>query len=103
MHAVLPESTDMSSTKPEPAALNLLRAVFDLSDADLRASADLLSRLCGLAIEEVDALIAQLRARKLVQADSFQLTMVGLATAVALPEFEPCSEPVPRRCGLRAA
>ncbi len=93
----------MSSTKPEQAALNLLRAIFDLSDADLNVTVDLLARLCGFHADEIEVFVAQLRGRKLVQADRLQLTMVGLAAAVALPEFEPSREPAPRRRGLRAA
>lgn len=94
----------MSSTKPETDALTLLRAIFDLGEADLRVTADLLARLGGHSIDRTKALVAQLRRAKLVQDNALGLTMVGLAAAVALPEFEPSTEPAPRsRPGLRAA
>ncbi|MBV1859850.1 MAG: hypothetical protein KUG77_15670 [Nannocystaceae bacterium] len=44
----------------------------------------------------------QLRRAKLVQLKGLGLTMAGLATAVAVPEFEPCSTPAVR-LGLCAA
>lgn len=99
---MLTEGTDMNSTKPETDALSLLRAIFDLGDADMRISIDLLARLGGHSTERAVSLLAQLRRAKLVQLRGLGLTMVGLATAVAIPEFEPCSEPA-LRPGLRAA
>ena len=93
----------MSSTKPETDALSLLRAIFDLGDADMRVSLDLLARLGGHSTPRAKALIAQLRRAKLVQEDSLGLTMVGLAAAVALPEFEPREAPSQARSGLCAA
>ena len=92
----------MSSSKPETDALTLLRAIFDLGEADMKVSIDLLARLGGHSKERAGSLVDQLRRAKLVQLETLGLTMVGLATAVALPEFEPCSEPA-RRPGLRAA
>jgi RIO-like serine/threonine protein kinase len=93
----------MSSTKPETAALSLLRAIFELSDADMRVSLDLLARLGGYSTAHTKALVTQLRRAKLVQEETFALTMVGLAAAVALPEFEPCEAPSRARSGLCAA
>lgn len=87
----------MSSTKPETDALTLLRAIFDLGDADMRVTLDLLARLAGHTTERAQSLIAQLRRAKLLQESGLGLTMVGLAAAVALPEFEPSTEPAGRR------
>ena len=99
---MLSEGTDMSTTKPEHDALSLLRAIFDLGDADMKVSVDLLARLTGDSRERTVSLLSQLRRAKLLQLKGLGLTMVGLATAVALPEFEPSSEPA-RHPGLRAA
>ncbi len=94
----------MSTTKPETDALTLLRAIFDLGEADMRVTVDLLARLGGHTIDRAESLIGQLRRAKLVQENCIGVTMVGLAAAVALPEFEPRREPAPRtRAGLRAA
>lgn len=94
----------MSSKKPETEALTLLRAIFDLSDADMRVTVDLLARLGGYTIDRAESLISQLRHAKLVQENGMGLTMVGLAAAVALPEFEPRREPAPcARAKLYAA
>ncbi|MCR9160959.1 MAG: hypothetical protein ACE37F_11030 [Nannocystaceae bacterium] len=94
----------MSSNKPETDALTLLRAIFDLGDADMRVTLDLLARLGGHSRDRAKSLLSQLRRAKLVQETGMGLTMVGLAAAVALPEFEPCREPARRgRPGLRAA
>ncbi len=99
---MLSEGADMNSTKPETDALSLLRAIFDLGDADMKVSIDLLARLGAHSTERAASLVAQLRRAKLVQLKSLGLTMAGLATAVALPEFEPRSAPAVRQ-GLRAA
>ena len=94
----------MSRTMPETDALTLLRALFDLGDADIRITLDLLARLAGQTTERAHSLIVQLRRAKLVQENGLGLTMVGLAAAVALPEFEPAAEPASRRSTrLRAA
>lgn len=94
----------MSSTKPETDALTLLRAIYDLGDADMRVTLDLLARLGGHTRHCAESLVEQLRRAKLVQETGLGLTMVGLAAAVALPEFEPSREPARgRRPGLRAA
>ncbi len=94
----------MSSTKPETDALTLLRAIYDLGDADMRVTLDLLARLGGHPRDCTELLIGQLRRAKLVQETGLGLTMVGLAAAVTLPEFEPSCEPVrARRPRLRAA
>jgi len=94
----------MSSNKPESEALTLLRAIFDLGEADLRVTIDLLARLGGHSQDRVETLVHQLRRARLVQETGVGLTMVGLAAAVALPEFEPAEECAPgRRPGLCAA
>jgi hypothetical protein len=74
---------------PDFAALELLRALFDLAEADLPPSCDLLERLLDLAPSGSSALIAQLRRAKLVQPDRLGLTMAGLAIAASLPVTEP--------------
>lgn len=73
----------------DPAALELLRALFDLAEADLAPSSELLERLLDLGSSGASALIAQLRRAKLVQADRLGLTMAGLAIAASLPVTEP--------------
>ena len=93
----------MNTTTPETEALGLLRAMFDLTDADIRVSVDLLSRLTGHSPERVFELLGQLRSAKLVQPEALGLTMLGLTAAVALAEFQPSHEPARKRPRLRAA
>jgi hypothetical protein len=85
------------------AALEVLRALFDLAEADLRPSLDLLGRLFHLEPHACSALIAQLRVAKLLQNDRLCLTMAGLAVASALPITEPRSLCVAVVPALRAA
>jgi hypothetical protein len=70
-------------------ALAVLRALFDLADADVLPSLDLLGRLLGLEARACFALITQLRGADLLARDRLCLTMAGLAVAVALPPTEP--------------
>ncbi|MEM6291631.1 MAG: hypothetical protein AAGA54_10210 [Myxococcota bacterium] len=98
-----PKVQTMNTTTPETEALDLLRAMFDLADADIRVTVDLLSRLAGHDPERVFELLSQLRSAKLVQPEALGLTMLGLTAAVALPEFQPSHEPARKRLGLRAA
>ncbi len=74
---------------PDFAALEVLRALFDLAELDLHPTLDLLGRLLHLETSEASALIAQLRIAKLLQNDRLCLTMPGLAIAAALPTTEP--------------
>ncbi len=86
---------------PRNDALELLRALFDLADADISADARLLGRLTGHSATHVHDLVRWLRQRGLVQPARLGLTMAGLAAASALPEFcmAPMAEP-PRRPAL---
>lgn len=79
----------MKSVTPETAALTVLRAIFDLSEVDMRASMDLIGRLLGLTPRRTATLIAQLRRAGLVQLEHLGLTMAGLVLATAIPEIEP--------------
>lgn len=88
---------------PDFAALEVLRALFDLAEADLRPSLDLLGRLLHLETSECSALIAQLRIAKLLQNDRLCLTMAGLAIASSLPTTEPRPMFAPVAQSLRAA
>jgi hypothetical protein len=74
---------------PDSAALEVLRALFDLAEADIRPTLDLLGRLLHLDIRACSALIAQLRVGQLLQNDRLCLTMAGLMIATALPLTEP--------------
>jgi hypothetical protein len=87
--AVLFEPTVMSITKPDSAALTVLRAMFDLAEVSMPVTRDLLVRLLGLTPHRTAALIAQLRRGGLVQLEHLRLTMAGLVLATALPETEP--------------
>jgi hypothetical protein len=88
---------------PDFAALELLRALFDLAEVDLHPTLDLLGRLLDIDSRACSALVARLRMAKLLQADRLCLTMAGLAVAASLPETEPrpMSAMVPQ--SLRAA
>lgn len=71
------------------AALEVLRALFDLAELDLHPTLDLLGRLLHLEMSECSARIAQLRVAQLLQNDRLCLTMAGLAIAAALPTTDP--------------
>lgn len=90
---------------PDFAALEVLRALFDLAELDMHPTLDLLGRLLHLETCECSALIAQLRIAKLLQNDRLCLTMAGLAVAASLPTTEPrpISMHVPALRSLRAA
>lgn len=88
---------------PDSAALEVLRALFDLADADIRPTLDLLGRLLHIEARTASALIAQLRVGKLLQPDRLCLTMAGLAVAAALPLTEPRPMAAEPRSSLRAA
>ncbi len=85
------------------AALEVLRALFDLAEADVRPTLDLLGRLLHLDTRACSALIAQLRVAKLLQADRLCLTMAGLIVATSLPTTEPRPLAAPVGRSLRAA
>jgi RIO-like serine/threonine protein kinase len=86
----------------DSAALELLRAIFDLADADVRPSLDLLQRLLDLDAHRANAQLAVLRRAGLVQRDRLGLTMAGLAVATSAKpaELRPMRAPVR---ALRAA
>lgn len=79
----------MLAPTPEFAALSLLRGIFDLADADVRPTVDLLGRLTGHAPSDLSALMAQLRRAGLLQMETLGLTMAGLVVATRLPPFDP--------------
>lgn len=97
MDAVLFESAVMMIAKPEFEALTLLRGIFDVVDADVRPTEDLLARLTGHAPARLNALVAQLRGAGLLQRPEgapharadLGLTMAGLVIAARLPPFQP--------------
>jgi hypothetical protein len=93
--AVLTESAVMNSDAPRNDALDLLRAIFDLADADIQPDPRLLARLTGHDPGHVADLLVWLRLRGLLQLDQLGLTMAGLMVAAGLPEFElaPMAEP----------
>jgi Mn-dependent DtxR family transcriptional regulator len=69
-------------------AVELLRAIFDLAEVDMRASHDLLGRLLDLDVQYVRGLIQSLRRSGMVQHDRLNLTMAGLAVAIAAAPVE---------------
>ncbi len=87
----------------DSGALELLRAIFDLAEADVRPTLDLLGRLLDIDANRASSLLAGLRRAGLVQHERLGLTMAGLAVAasVAPVEFEPMRAPVLRL--IRAA
>lgn len=88
----------------DSAALEVLRALFDLAESDLRPTLDLLGRLLHIDTRTCSALIAQLRVAQLLQNDRLCLTMAGLVVAASLPLTEPRPMAVPvGRGSLRAA
>ena len=95
---MLTESAAMRTNKPENPSFTVLRALFDLAEADVRPDEVLLGRLLGLEVDRVTALVARLRIMRLVQPERLGLTMAGLVLATSLPETElaPAS-PAPER------
>lgn len=85
---------------PDFSALEVLRALFDLAEADLRPSVGLLGRLLDRTDAALSVQIAQLRRAGLVQRERLGLTMAGLAIAASLPvtEPQPMRAPVPALC-----
>lgn len=102
MHRTL-DSTALDSTGLDSTGLEVLRALFDLADADIRPTLDLLGRLLHLDTRTCSALIAQLRIAQLLQTDRLCLTMAGLAVAASLPLTEPRPMAAPVGRSLRAA
>lgn len=98
---MLSESAVMNRAAPRNDALDLLRALFDLADADVHPDPRTLARLTGHDPSRITDLLGWLRTRGLLQADRLGLTMAGLMVAAGLPEFElaPMAEP-PRRPAL---
>lgn len=82
------ESAAMNAAKPRNDALDLLRALFDLADADMRPDVRLLSGLSGHDPGRVTDLLQWLVGRGLLQREGLGLTMAGLVVAAALPPFE---------------
>lgn len=80
----------MVSKTLDNEAQSVLRALYDLLDADVRPTLDLLERLLGHSEAMCRASITQLRAAGLVQRGNLNPTMVGLAIALGLPAMEPC-------------
>jgi hypothetical protein len=87
--AVLSESAAMLTATPNSEALRLLRAIFDLADADVRPTPELVARLSGHDSVVCSALFAQLRRAGLLQLETLGLTMGGLVVATRLAPFQP--------------
>lgn len=103
--AVLPECAAMRTSKPENEALTVCRAIFELAEADVRPTADLLGRLLGLDQSRVATLIARLRKMRLLtvaEDGRLNLTMPGLVIATTAPEVR-FADPPPLRARHQAA
>lgn len=99
---MLSECWEAMTRSLEPAALELLRTLFDLANADVRPSLDLLERLLDIDATRAKVLLIELRRARLVQRDRLGLTMAGLAVATSVPEVELRPMQAPVR-SLRAA
>ena len=73
----------------ESNALVVVRGLFDLAEADICPTLDLMNRLWGIEAGPCFALITQLRELGLVQPDRLGLTMRGLTVAVAISPTDP--------------
>ncbi len=93
----------MTDCRPQDAALGVLRALFDLVDAGVQPTLDLLERLLPLAPGEALAYITHLRRRKLVQPGVLRPTLAGLALAMNVPETQPVPMTPADRRSSRAA
>jgi hypothetical protein len=89
MDAVLAQCAVEMHETLDITALEALRAIYDLLEADLRPSLDLLAGLLGHEPDDCAAVVTQLRRAGLVQRDRLGPTMVGLAVALGLPPTEP--------------
>jgi hypothetical protein len=93
----------MTASPPQSEALTVLRALFDLTDAGVHPTLDLLERLLGFGPGEPLAYITLLRRKKLVQEGALRPTFAGLALALNLPEMEPVAVlPIDRRASRAA-
>lgn len=99
------ESAAMNAAPPRNDALDLLRAIFDLADADVHADARLLGRLTGQEPARINDLLGWLETRGLLQHGQRGLTMAGLIIATGLPPFElaPMTAPPRAAASLRRA
>jgi hypothetical protein len=79
----------MNDCRPQNEALSVLRALFDLVDAGVAPTLDLLERLLALGPGEALAYVTHLRRRKLVQPGVLRPTIAGLAVAMNVPETQP--------------
>lgn len=93
---MLSECREAMTRTLDTAAVELLRAIFDLADADVRPTPNLLGRLLEIDVDRAKGLIAGLRRTGLVQHERLGLTMAGLAVAasVAPTELRPMQAPV---------
>jgi hypothetical protein len=85
---VLSECREVMSRTLDNDAVLLLRAIFDLAEVDLRSSRDLLARLLDLDPQYVGALVQTLRRAGMIQRERLNLTLAGLAVAVAAEPIE---------------
>lgn len=85
---MLSECVQAMSRTLDKDAVELLRAIFDLAEVDMRASHDLLGRLLDLDVQYVRGLIQSLRRAGMVQHERLNLTMAGLAVAIAVEPVE---------------
>jgi hypothetical protein len=99
---VLSECHQAMTRTLDIAAQKLLRALFDLADADVRPSLDLLARLLGTDVNHAIALLAGLRRAGLIQTDRLGLTMAGLAIASSIAPIEPAPMAAPIAKPIRA-
>lgn len=79
----------MNTRTLNTSVLELTRCLFDLAEADVRPTVDLLGRLTGRDREALNADIAHLRRRGFIQLESLALTFAGLMLALHQPAFEP--------------
>ena len=86
-------------------AVELLRAIFDLAEVDMRATPDLLARLLDFDPQVVSGLIQSLRRAGMLQHDRLNLTLAGLAVAISSKpaELAPMASPRPVLRLLRVA
>jgi hypothetical protein len=93
---VLSECREAMTRTLDIAALELLRAIFDLADADVRPTLDLVAGLLDLDVNRAKSLVAGLRRSGLVQHQRLGLTLAGLAVAIAVDpiELRPMRAPV---------
>lgn len=78
----------MNASELDPLSQRVLRALYELAQADCPAHAGIVGRAVGIRPVDVGRVLLVLDARGLATADRARLTLRGLALAARLPSLQ---------------